>query len=52
MRSTDIYLNGEKLEMADDLTMPKLTARQHTGSQLEIAPGAITFILTETDIRL
>ena len=45
MRSTDMYLNGKKLTMEDDLTMPDLKPERCEGGTLKIEPGEIAFLL-------
>ena len=45
MRSIDMYLNGTKLRMEDDFTMPDLNPEHCESGNIKIGPGEIAFLL-------
>lgn len=47
LRSLDIYLNGDIIQMIDDTTLPELKGEQTAAGKLELPPCSVTFLVTE-----
>lgn len=45
LRSRDIFLNGQKLQMKDEYTLPELKGVSEAAGTIELAPATVSFLL-------